>query len=114
MNLSYEINIEKKYFWQIGIRLSGMPYLITSFSLACVLALQYFLSIWLIKAGYFYNHVHTFGGFLVLMVIYMNLVNYLLNVSKIKLSYQQAMIVKYSVFLFLIASFWLNYILMLP
>ena len=96
------------------MRLFYMPYLITFFSLACTLALQYFLSLWLIKVGYFYNHAHTFGGFLVLMVLYLNLANYLLNVSKIKLSYQQAMIVKYSVFLFLIATFWLNYTMMLP
>lgn len=75
------------------MRLSYMPYLITFFSLACTLVLQYFLSLWLIKVGYFYNHAHTFGGFLVLMVIYMNLLNYLLNISKVKLSYQQAMII---------------------
>ncbi len=90
-----------------------MPYFITFLSLIFTLALQYFLSIWLIKIGYFYNYAHTFGGFLILMIIYMNLINYALNFLKIKANYPEAMVVKYSIFLFLILTFLLNYFMMI-
>ena len=89
-----------------------MPYLITLFSFLFTLILQYFLSIWLIKIGYFYNYAHTFGGFLILMIIYMKSINLLLFFLKIKMRHQEAMIVKSSIFLFLVATFSLNYIMM--
>lgn len=46
-----------------------MHYLISLFSCAFVLALQYFLSMWLIKIGWFYGYAWAMGGFLVFFFI---------------------------------------------
>lgn len=86
-----------------------MPYLFAFLSLVITCGLQYFLSIWLIEHNYFSAYAHTFGGFLVLMVMYMNILQFLIRQAKQQLSYFQGMVIKFSVFLFLLATFWLNY-----
>lgn len=86
-----------------------MNNLITLLCMAATLALQYFLSIWLIRIGYFYDYAHTFGGFWLLMIIYGKSVSYILDLLKIKFNYRDSMIFKNSIFLFLILTFWLNY-----
>ncbi|KOY85863.1 hypothetical protein AD998_06650 [bacterium 336/3] len=91
-----------------------MRYLIVVFCFVFALTVQYFLSILLIKLGYFHNHLHTFGGFLLIMMIYAKLVNFVLDSLKVKLNYQEAIIFKYSILVLLIASFFLNYKMMLP
>jgi hypothetical protein len=70
------------------------------------------------KIGYFNGYIHTFGGFLVLMILYMNVLRFLVGKAKLQLNdysrnnkIQPSIIVKNSVFVFLLATFLLNYLL---
>ncbi len=96
-----------------------MHYLLILISLIFTCAVQYFLSIWLIKIGYFYDYAHTFGGFLLFAILYMNVLQFLVRKANLQLNdYSRntktspSIIVKNSVFVFLLATFWLNYEMM--
>lgn len=90
-----------------------MLYLLILLSFAFICATQYFLSIWLIKIGYFYNYAHTFGGFLVFLILYMRLLRFLVaSINLPLLNEQQNAVVNFSMVVLLLASFWLNYEMM--
>jgi hypothetical protein len=95
-----------------------MLYFLILVSLVFTCAIQYFLSIWLMKIGYFNGYIHTFGGFLALMILYMNVLRFLVNKARLQLNdysrnnkIQPSIIVKNSIFVFLLATFLLNYYL---
>ncbi len=77
------------------------------------LLLQYLATIWAIKAGNFYNYAHTYGGFIVFLIIYTSQVNTLIKSYKVGMGSEKVMIARFGLFLFLIASFWLNYVMMI-
>lgn len=77
------------------------------------LTLQYLTTVWAIKTSNFYNYAHTYGGFIVFLIIYTSLVNGMVKYFKVGMGREKVMITRFGLLLFLIATFYLNYLMMI-
>jgi hypothetical protein len=87
--------------------------IIVLISNASTLTLQYLATVWAIKTDNFYNYAHTYGGFIVFLIIYTSQVKNLINYYRVGMGNEKVMITRFGLLLFLIASFWLNYLMMI-
>jgi len=104
-----------------------MPYIFCFLSVGFVLTLQYFLSHWLIKIGWFYGYAWVMGGFIFFIFIagWLLMLSFKKNIHKynpkykdktdaeirklsIKTGNQQSNAVKLCIVLVLLGGFWLN------
>ena len=84
-----------------------MSYFIPLFSCAIIITIQYFLSHWLIKTGWFYGYAWAVGGFILIFFTFAAINFNLFKFFKLDANKNDALI-KLSVVLLLLGSFWLN------
>ncbi len=96
-----------------------MIYLISLLSAAFTLALQYFLSMWLIKIGWFYGYAWAMGGFVLWFFVAVGIVmqffpllknksKKLSNMESIEQGNHESNATKLCAILVLLGGFWLN------
>ena len=104
-----------------------MPYLLAILSVGFVLGLQYFLSMWLIKIGWFYVYAQPMGGFVLLIFLGISILIPIfkrripkndpshsprqkaqIDEERIRIGNQQDNAVRWCAVLILVGSFWLN------
>ncbi len=84
-----------------------MPYFISLLSCAFVLALQYFLSMWLIKIGWFYGYAWVVGGFILTFFTFVAITFNLFKLFKLDINKNDIPVKSFTI-LTLLGSFWLN------
>ncbi len=84
-----------------------MPFFICLLASVIFLALQYFLSHWLIKIGWFYGYAWAMGGFIFIFFTFMAVIFKLFKLFKLDTN-KNDILVKLSLILMLLSSFWLN------
>jgi hypothetical protein len=86
-----------------------MPFLIALLSCVLVLAFQYFLSVWLIKIGWFYEYAYAIGGFILFPFAAIAIAMKASTLLKIEAKKQEIPIKLSAVFNLLI-GFYLNFV----